>query len=106
MHQQPPGTNGIAVENIAVFVRADVHAVNVQLAVFDRTVRVFQIQRALTDGFDLRAAQLDAGFVARFDEIIMARFAVDCCSFCALFIHGRHLLDPKLLFYYIIKRSV
>ena len=43
VHQQPPGTDGIAVEDIAVLIGADVHAVDVQLAVFDRTVCVFQV---------------------------------------------------------------
>ena len=86
VHEQPPHPVGVAVEDVALFVGADVHAADKDLAVFHGAEGVLEVQRPGADGLDLRAAQLDARLVAVQDKIVVVCLAV-----------RRRLLDPFLL---------
>ena len=78
VHEQLARAVGIAVEDIALFVRADVYAVGDKLAVFDTAEGILQIHPSAADGFDLCPAKSGAGFEAVDDEIFVIRGFILC----------------------------
>ena len=91
VHQQPPGPDRILVENIALFVGGDVHAMDEQLPVLHGAVGVLQVQRAGPDRLDLRAEQLHTGLVPILHEVVVEGLAVLGRDLDALFLRGAHL---------------
>ena len=99
VHQQPPVPVRVPVEDVAMLVWRDVHAVDEQLAVLYSAVGVLQVHRARTDGFDLRAAQLDACLVLILHEVIVVGFAVLGRDFDSLFLRGDHLVSSESVYH-------
>ena len=62
------------------------------LAVLDAAPAVLQVQRAGTDGFDLRTKQFNAGFKLLLHEIIVIRLSVLCGDFDAFLFRVTRLL--------------
>ena len=60
VHQQPPGADGVFVEDVSLFIGGDVHAVDIDLPVLGDAEGVLQVQGPGPDGLDLRPGQLDA----------------------------------------------
>ena len=52
------------------------HPVEEHLSVFDDAEGVLQVHISLADGLDLRAAQLNAGFVFVFNEVVVKGLSV------------------------------
>ena len=71
VQQQTARTHGVLVVNIALVIGTDVHLTNPYLAVLDGTPRVFEVQRAKPDGFDLSAKQFDARLEAFLDKVFV-----------------------------------
>ena len=71
VHQELPGTAGVLVEDIALLIGADVHAVDRQLPVLGDAVGVLQVHVAQADGLDLGARQGDARLVLLLDEVVV-----------------------------------
>ena len=76
VHQEAPRPHRVAVEDVAVLIRGDVHAAHEQLAVLDGAEGILQIHTAGADGLDLRPAQLDPGFKTLEHEVFMKSLAV------------------------------
>ena len=76
MHQQALGTHGVAVEDVALFIRADVQPAREYLAVLYRAERVLEVDGTGADAFDLGAEELYASFVALEHEVVVERLAV------------------------------
>ena len=76
MHEKPPGTHRVTVENVAFFIGADVHPPHEQFTVFDRAVRFLERDIALPDALDLRAEQLDARLEFFEHKVVMIRFFI------------------------------
>ena len=101
VHQQPPDPVRVAVEDVALFVGADVHAPDEELAVLDDAEGILEIQRSSADALDLGARQLDARLVAFQHEIVVERFAVRCDGFDPLSLrHGARSSSLLCLPYY------
>lgn len=49
VQQKPPRPQGVTVEDIALFVRGNVHSVNEHLTVVDLAVALLKVKLALTD---------------------------------------------------------
>ena len=81
MQQEPSSSQGLAVENIALFIRADIHTVHKSFAVVDRDISFLDTALALTDGFHLCAEQLDPCLIFFLYKIIMVGFLVVCYQF-------------------------
>ena len=71
VHQQSSLAKGIAIEDVAVLVRRDVHTDDEQLTVLNVDIRVLQIHVARANAFDLGAEKLDARFIPFVHEIIV-----------------------------------
>ena len=76
VHEQLAHAHRVAVEDVALLIGRDVHAVDKDFALVDRAPAVLEVDPALTDGFDLGAEQLDACLVALFDKIVVPRLFV------------------------------
>ena len=76
VHQQPLGPVRVLVEDVALLIGGDVHAVGVDLAVLGHAVGILQVHPALPDGLDLRSGQLDARLVSVLHEIVVVGLAV------------------------------
>ena len=88
MHQKSANTKRIAVENISLFVRADVHSVDEDLAVFDIAPAVLKVHMTGTDAFYFGTEKFDPRFVFFINKIVMkSLFVVGNALFCILFIH-------------------
>ena len=85
------GADGVFVEDVALFIGADVHPQDGQLPVLDETEGVLQVHIAHADGLDLGARQLDAGLELLLDEVVVIGFLVSCHLLYGLG-HGGHLL--------------
>jgi len=77
VQQQPAPPFGIVVVNIALFIRIDMHADQIDLAVFHVTVTVLERNMPVAKRFDFRAPQFDAGFDTIKDMVIVMRSPVD-----------------------------
>ena len=88
MHQQAAGADRVPVEDIALLIGADVHPVDQHLAVLDDTVGILQVDVALADGFDLRAAQLEASLEFFLYKVVVIRLAVGGNLFDSAAVHG------------------
>ena len=86
VHQKSPCTDRVAVENIALLIRRDMHTAHKKLTVFDGAERILQIDVAGADGLDLGACKLNTGFKALQNKILMESFSV-----------GGYFLFSKLL---------
>ena len=64
------------------------HPVDHHLAVLDDTVGVLQVDVALADGFDLRAAQFEAGLEFLLYKVVVIRLAVGGDLFDSAAVHG------------------
>lgn len=102
VHEQSAGALGIGIEAVAVLVGGDVHLVNEQLAVLDTAPGIFQIQGALANRLDLRAAQLDTGLIFFFYKILMPGLPVGGHDFDAFLFQIAHLLFLLNGYYTII----
>lgn len=89
VEQQLPDPHWVAVEDIAVVVGRDVHALYPKLAVVDRTPAVLEVYTAAAYGLDLRAHKLYTRLVAVKDKIFVPRLAVFGDSFERSFIHNK-----------------
>ena len=76
MKQELAHTHRVAVENIALFIRADMHSVDEHFAVHDRTPGILQVDTAAAQRFHLGAHKLNAGFERFLDKIIVVGFFV------------------------------
>ena len=88
--QEPPFTAGIGVEDVAVVVGRDVHALDDQFAAVNVHPAVFQVDAAGTQALDLGAFQLDAGFQRFHHKVFVARFPVGGDGFGGRFFLGGH----------------
>ena len=86
VHQQAAGAHRVPVEDIPLLIGAHMEAVDHHLPVLDDAEGVLQIHIAHADGFDLRAAELDAGLILLLHEIVVVGLAV-----------GRDLLDCRVV---------
>ena len=71
------------------------HPVEEHLSVFDDAEGVLQVHISLADGLDLRAAQLNAGFVFVFNEVVVKGLSVRGQLFHRLLSHPGHLLSGQ-----------
>ena len=94
MHQELALTQGIAVENIAFFIRANMNSRRKQLAIFDITIGVLEIDASLPETFDFRSKKRDACLISILDEKIMARFRFCAMALFLLFPHNLRLAFP------------
>lgn len=76
VEQKLPDPHGVAIENVTVVVRRNVHTLYPKLAVVYRTPAIFQVNAAAAYGFDFRAYKLNSRLVAVEDKIFMPRLAV------------------------------
>ena len=88
VHEQLTRAAGILVENIALFIGADVHAVDGKLPVLDDAVGVLQVDVALTDGLDLCPHKGDARLELFQNEIVVVSFTVFGDDLDAVACHG------------------
>ena len=76
VHQQTPRPYRVTVKDVAVFVGADMHTADKQLAVLDGTEAVLQVDLAGTDRLDLGTGKLNPRLKALEHEIFMKRLTV------------------------------
>ena len=76
MHKEAAIPQGLAVEDIAVLVGADVNADGVELTVYHLAVGVLEVDPATADALDLGAVELDPGLVFFVDEVVMPGFFI------------------------------
>ncbi len=76
VHEQFACTHRIAVKNIALVIGGNMHTVQQQFTVFDHAIGILEIEFALANGFDFRAAQFNTGFVGFHDKIFMISLTV------------------------------
>ena len=88
MHQQAARAHRVFVEDVALLIGADVHLTQPELTVLDLTPCVLEVQRAETNGLDLRAEQLDAGLEAFLNKIFVKRLLVFRNDLDALAFHS------------------
>ncbi len=84
VHQKPARADRIFVKDVAVLIRAYMHAAHKKLAIFNRAEAVLQIDLPGPNGFDLGPGQFDPGLEALKDKIVMKRFAIVGYFFDAL----------------------
>ena len=72
VEQKTLGPQRVGVEDVALLIGADVHALNEDFPVLDHSEALFQVHLALAHGLDFRAFQLDAALDAFLDEVIVA----------------------------------
>ena len=98
MCQKPPDTQRVLVEDVAVVVGRDVHALDQQFAVLNVHPAVLQVDPASPQAFDLGALELNAGLQRFQNEILVARFAVGGDGFGRRALlsgcHAARLLSP------------
>ncbi len=78
MQQELASAQRIAIEDIALFIRADVHPVDKGLSVLDVHIRFLDTAFAESDRFDLGSVQLNTALVFLFYEIIVVRLFIIC----------------------------
>ena len=78
VHQKLSIPQRLSVENVALLIRADVHSHHKELSVLDGAIGILQVDRALTNAFDLGAEQGDPRLVFFVHEIIVPCLAVLC----------------------------
>lgn len=66
--------HGIGIEDVALLIRADVHAADQHFAVFDDGKTLFEVHPSLTHAFDFCALEFHAAFQPLLDEVIVERF--------------------------------
>ena len=93
MHQELAVAQGLAVENIAMLVGADVDADGVQLAVLDVAVGVLEIDATAADALDLSAVELDACFVLLVYEVVVPCLLILGDDLDSLLFQNSHLLS-------------
>ena len=76
VHKQLPYAHRVAVEDIAVLIRRDVHSVDEDLSVNYRAPAVLQVHSAQPYRLDLGAAELNPCLIAFIYKIIMMRLFV------------------------------
>lgn len=91
MKQQLFGPKRVFVEDIALLIRADVHAIDDHLAVLDPDKRLFDTAFAHAQGLYLRPVQLDPGLETLLKKIVMPGFFIIRDQF---FLRLRHLTLP------------
>ena len=100
MHQEPARAQRVFVEDVALLIGRDVHLADEKLAVFDLAPCLLEAEVSQTDGFDLGAGKLNAGFKFFFDEIFVVRLLVFCHDFDAGCSHAGTSFHP-LQYHYI-----
>ena len=68
-NQKPSGM--MPVKNISLVIRADVHAVNKNFPVFDIAERIFEIEIAQSDAFNLRPGKRNPRLKTLQDKVVM-----------------------------------
>jgi hypothetical protein len=76
VHQQALGAHRIPIENVAVFIGADMHAAGEELPVLDGAEGILEIHLTGADGFDLGPEKLDPGFKALKHKVFMKSLAI------------------------------
>lgn len=101
VQQKPPYSQRVAVEDVALLIRGNVHTLDPHLAAVDTAPTVFKIYSAAADRLYLCADQLNAALDALQHEIVVASLAVVSYLLCALLINSQ--ISPSLsrVFYYI-----
>src|ERR1035438_8441328 len=94
VHQQLPRAQGFMVEDVAVFVRADVRIDQPEFAIFYQPVGVLEVSSSGAHGFHFGSAQGDTGFKLLQQKVVVRRGAVD--RSVPLSAGGR--IAPRLLF--------
>ena len=98
MHEKFFVAQRVVVEDISLFIRADVHSNGVELAVLYRAVRILEVDSTGPDALDLGTTKRYAGLVIVVHKIIVSGFSVLSYNHNALF--GRH--DGSLLSKYVL----
>ena len=73
VHEQAARADRVLIEDVALFIGADMHLPHPELSVLHAAPGVLEVQGAKPDGLDLRAEQLNARLEALLDEIFMKR---------------------------------
>ena len=76
VHEQAAVAKGLAVENIAVLVGADVDTDGVELTVLNRAVGILEVDATAADALDLGSVELDPCLVLLVDEVVVICFFV------------------------------
>ena len=76
MHEQTAGAQSFVVHGVAVGEGADVGVEQEALAILEQTVGVLEVGFTLADGFDLGAAEGDAGLELVGEEVVEAGGAI------------------------------
>jgi len=76
VQQQFARAGGVVVCNVSMRIRADMYVEQKRFAILDEAVGVFEVGLTLADGFDLGAAESDAGFEFFEEEVVMAGHAI------------------------------
>jgi len=71
-----PRPQRIVIQSVSLGIRADMSIDKEDLAPFDITVTIPQVDLSLPQGFDLRPEQADPGLVRLFDKVVMKRLFV------------------------------
>ena len=88
VHEQLTHAQRVLIEDIAFFVRRNVHAAHENLTVLERTVGILEIDLSQTDGLYLGTRKLDARFILFLDKVVMPCLFVGRNLLCALFVNS------------------
>ena len=103
MQQQSSGAQRIFVEDIALFVGADVHVINEGFSILDLNVAFLQTALTRTQAFYLCTSQRNTGLYGFFDKVVMICFFVLRDQFCTLRLC--HTVSPSSLLSYYCRNN-
>ena len=81
MHQKFSCPERIFIENVSLFIRGDMHLLNICLSAVYRYPAVLEVKSAVTDRLDFRAGKLDSCLLAFKYKIVVPCLAVVSNSF-------------------------
>ena len=94
VHQQLLGAERIGIGKASLLIGRDMQSVDKQLAVIHRCIAILQIHAPHAHGLDLRAPQLQTGFVRFLYEVVVPRLAIQRDHLYTL---GRHNITPEFV---------
>ena len=97
MHEQAARPDGVAVENIALLIRRDVHTADEKLTILHGAERILEIDVPRADRLDLRSGKLYPGLKALKHKVFMKSLAVAGYFLYALLLrHAAHSPLPVI----------
>ena len=102
VHEELLGAHGVAIEDVALLVGADMHALNPELALAHLRPRLLEVHPALPHGLDLGAKELQAALIALLHEIVMKGPAILRHHLDALLMRHSATSPALAFFHYII----